>query len=60
MPERRILCVDDETNVLNALKRLLRNESYNLYTAASGVQGLSLLEKQPVEVIISWSLWRKS
>jgi len=54
-PEKyRILFVDDETNVLNAMRRIFRQENYQLLTAGSGTEALALLEKsQPVHVIIS-------
>ena len=42
--EHTILCVDDEENILNALKRLLRKEKYNLITAKSGIEGLEILK----------------
>jgi response regulator RpfG family c-di-GMP phosphodiesterase len=48
-----ILCVDDEANILNALKRLLRKESYRLLTCGSGREGLTLLAQNEVHVVIS-------
>jgi response regulator RpfG family c-di-GMP phosphodiesterase len=48
-----ILCVDDEPNILNALKRLLRKENYRILTANSGAEGLALLEKNNVHLVIS-------
>ncbi len=48
-----ILCVDDEPNILNALKRLLRKEDYRILTAGSGAEGLALLEKNNVHLVIS-------
>jgi len=48
----RILCVDDEPNVLNALKRLLRREDYDMLTAASGQEGLALLAQNTVHLVI--------
>ena len=53
MNDKFVLCVDDEVNILNSLKRLLRKEDYTVLTATSGPEGLSLLEKQPVQVVIS-------
>lgn len=50
---RTILCVDDESNILNALKRLLRNEDYEVLTANSGPEGLQLLETHEVHVVVS-------
>ena len=51
--ERTLLLVDDEANILSALKRLLRSDGYRILTAASGIDGLSLLDTQPVDVIVS-------
>jgi diguanylate cyclase (GGDEF)-like protein/PAS domain S-box-containing protein len=48
-----LLLVDDEPNILNALKRLLRREGYQILTAESGAQALELLARQPVQVIVS-------
>ena len=47
-----VLCVDDEENILNSLKRLLRKESYRLLTANSGQEGLKLLEENDVLSLI--------
>ena len=52
-PLRRLLLVDDEPNIVAALKRLLRSEQYQIFTAHSGPQGLELLAEQPVDVIVS-------
>ena len=38
-----ILCVDDEENVLRALKRLFRQEAFTVLTATSGKEGLAIL-----------------
>ena len=48
-----ILLVDDESGVLKSLKRLLRKEEYNIITASSGEEGLTILESNNVQVIIS-------
>ena len=48
-----LLLVDDEQNVLNALRRLLRREGYRILTASSGAEGLELLALHQVQVIIS-------
>ncbi len=51
--ERTLLLVDDEPNILQALKRLLRRSGYRILTAESGQEGLRLLEQHSVQVIIS-------
>ena len=40
-----ILCVDDDTSVLNALKRLFHGEPFQVLTATSGKEGLAILEE---------------
>lgn len=47
-----ILCVDDEPNVLNALKRLLRREDYDILTAGSGLEGLDILTRETVHLVL--------
>lgn len=48
-----VLCVDGEKPILSSLKRLLRKESFNLLTASSCREGLGLLKKNDVHLIIS-------
>jgi EAL domain-containing protein (putative c-di-GMP-specific phosphodiesterase class I)/CheY-like chemotaxis protein len=52
-PPRRLLLVDDEPNIVAALKRLLRGDQYQIYTAGDGPQGLEVLAQHPVDVIVS-------
>jgi len=49
----KILFVDDEENVLKAMRRIFRQENYTLLTASSGPEALKLLQKEPVHVVIS-------
>ena len=51
--KQRILIVDDEANILNSLKRLFRNQPYEIFTADSGDAALELLKNQTVDLIIS-------
>lgn len=51
--ERTLLLVDDEENILAALKRLLRRDGYRIITANSGEQGLRCLAESQVDVIVS-------
>jgi two-component system, probable response regulator PhcQ len=48
-----ILLVDDEPHVLEALKRVLRKEDFEILTAGSAENALGLLAQEPVDVIIS-------
>jgi response regulator RpfG family c-di-GMP phosphodiesterase len=53
MPPARILCVDDEPSILSALKRVFRPQGYTVLVAGSGQEGLDLLAKAPVDLVIS-------
>lgn len=48
-----ILCVDDERNILSALRRTLRSENYVIHLAESGAQGLEILAQHAVDLVIS-------
>jgi response regulator RpfG family c-di-GMP phosphodiesterase len=48
-----LLCVDDEPNILSALRRLFRAKGYKVLTAESGAAGLALLAQEPVDLVIS-------
>ncbi len=48
-----ILIVDDERNVLKALRRLFIDTDYRVLTAESGVQGLEVCRENEVHVVIS-------
>ncbi|OGS92369.1 MAG: two-component system response regulator [Gallionellales bacterium GWA2_59_43] len=49
----RVLLVDDEANILAALRRLLRMRGYEVFSANSGAEGLAMLELEKIDVIIS-------
>jgi len=51
--KRRVMIVDDEENILSALRRVLRRENYELVTAQSGEQALQLLEAKPAQLIVA-------
>jgi len=48
-----VLFVDDELSNLNTFKRLFRKEQLDIFTADSGQQGLELLAKNPIDLVIS-------
>ncbi|MDE1948453.1 MAG: response regulator [Burkholderiales bacterium] len=48
-----VLCVDDEANILSALKRVLRGAGYSVVTAGDAAQALERLAEMPVDVIVS-------
>jgi response regulator RpfG family c-di-GMP phosphodiesterase len=52
-PACTVLCVDDEPNILAALKRTLRSAGFTALTAGGGAEALEILEKLPVDVVVS-------
>jgi two-component system, probable response regulator PhcQ len=50
---RTLLIVDDEENVLSALQRTLRRENYTLLTAGEPAEALAILQRDPVDVVVS-------
>jgi len=48
-----LLFVDDEPNILKALKRLFRSPEYNILLAENGQAGLEILEQTPIDLILS-------
>jgi two-component system, probable response regulator PhcQ len=49
----KILLVDDEPNIIASLKRSLRKEKFDIFSANSALEALSLLEKTNIDVVIS-------
>ena len=48
-----LLLIDDEVNILSSLKRLFRPLGYNILTAESGKDALTLLQSETVDLVIS-------
>jgi DNA-binding NtrC family response regulator len=53
MPEKRILIVDDEENILKALQRALIDEDYTIETAQNGMEALEILKMYSADVVLS-------
>ncbi len=53
MDNFKLLCVDDEVNILSSLQRLLRSEFYELDIAFSGDEALALCESAIYQVVVS-------
>ena len=49
----RLLCVDDETHILHTLGRFCRNEGIYMLRAATAAEGLAILEREPVAIVLS-------
>src|SRR5690554_1699316 len=50
---RCLLLLDDEENILRALKRLLRRDGYRILTATTPQEAFSLLAKNNIQVLVS-------
>jgi len=48
-----VLAVDDEPNIVSALRRTLRSRGFTVHTALGGAEGLKVLDEQKVDAIIS-------
>lgn len=53
VPVQSILCVDDESNILSALRRLLRPYGWRIVTAQSPLMAMDLLVADSFDLIIS-------
>jgi putative two-component system response regulator len=51
--EIRILCVDDEPNILTAVKRLFIDDLLIVLTAATAAEGMQMMKQHTMSVIIS-------
>lgn len=51
--DRTLLLVDDEENILSSLARLFRKSGYIILRANSAKEGIEILKKHPVGVIVS-------
>lgn len=52
MPERMILCIDDEDMGLQIRKVVLERAGYRVTTASSGPAGLEIFANSPVDLVI--------
>ncbi len=52
-PVRRVLIVDDEENVRNAMRRSLRKEGYELHFAEGPREALELMSQHPIDLVLS-------
>lgn len=53
MEERAVLFVDDERDVLNSMKRLLRTEPYQSLFAQGGREAIDILKREKAHVIVT-------
>ena len=53
MKRKELLFVDDESAVLNTLHRTLRKLPYRKHFASSADEGLEIMKKHPIGIVIS-------
>lgn len=53
MQETTVLFVDDEEPILRSLQRCLRKEPYRILTAGGGEEGLEIIAREHVELVVS-------
>jgi putative nucleotidyltransferase with HDIG domain len=53
--KKRLLFVDDDTNVLEGLRRVLRNrqDDWDMYFASSGAEALATMDATPIDIILA-------
>ena len=51
--EATLLFVDDEPSVLSSLQRLFRSRGYSIFTANGAAQGIDILEKESIDLVMS-------
>ncbi|AEJ62501.1 two component, sigma54 specific, transcriptional regulator, Fis family [Spirochaeta thermophila DSM 6578] len=56
MNDAHILVIDDEENIRLALEDILTDEGYTVFTAEDGIEGLRLMDRYPVDVVLL-DLW---
>jgi DNA-binding response OmpR family regulator len=48
----RVLCVEHHQEYLDALRYMLKTAGYEVVSASTGSQGLSMLRKQPIQGVV--------
>jgi response regulator RpfG family c-di-GMP phosphodiesterase len=51
--KQAVLFVDDETNILKAIRRLFNRDDFDIYTAENAAAALDLLESNMVQLVVS-------
>src|SRR5919201_4086716 len=51
-PNLRCLVVDDEPRLRQALVRLMKGEGFTCFEAGAGLEGLEVLEREPVALVL--------
>ena len=49
----KVLFVDDEPNITESIKHILRKEKYEVLTANSAKEALQMMGKEPIDIVVS-------
>lgn len=49
----KILCIDDDINLLQTIKDYLLDEDYEAYGVSSGAEGVALLHREKPDVVVT-------
>ena len=49
----KILCIDDDINLLQTIKDYLLDEDYEAYGASSGAEGVALFHREKPDVVVT-------
>lgn len=49
---KRILCIDDEPDMIDLIRLILQRKGYEILGATSGPEALALLEREAVDLIL--------
>lgn len=52
-PNLKVLCVDDEVNILKSMQRILRKCDFDLLVANSGQEALAMFEEYQIDLVVS-------
>ncbi|MFN7019387.1 MAG: HD-GYP domain-containing protein [Fimbriimonadales bacterium] len=52
-PQRNVLIVDDDALVRETLQFVLEDGGYRVYPASSGAEALRILEREPIDIVLS-------
>ncbi len=50
--KKRVLCIDDEPGLLDMERLVLESSGYEVFTATRGAEGLELLARAPVDLVL--------
>ena len=48
-----VLLVDDDLNLLSGLRRVLREQPYELFTANSSEMAITMFQRQPFDLVVA-------